>query len=81
MSEPITYVGIDAHNVRLGRNDRLAGVRRNGSAPVGASWAVMTQALSRATETLASVDVAGDDDGLELTAELLGTPRRLMPMI
>ena len=40
----------------------------------------LSVALSRATETFASVDNAGDDDALELTAELLGTPRRTTPM-
>ena len=52
----------------------------NGSTTEDRASISLRVALSRATETLASVDVAGDDDALELTAELLGTPRRTTPM-
>ena len=59
---------------------RRAGRRCNGSTTEDRASITLRVALSRATETLASVDVAGDDDALGQTAELLGTPRRTTPM-
>ena len=49
--------------------------------PVLTTMAVQLRvALSRATETLALVDVAGDDDALALSAERRATPTMCRPL-